>query len=251
MKKNFLLLLTFLAFGFGLAAQTSTPQVQQTQGEESDAFSPVGRWTLGVDAGLVLNRLDAGTAYMKNYSYMPRLNFSYGLHVRYQPYKWLALRTGLYYIPKDYVLMQVDSITIDDKIEDFARGEMAQNGYLNVPFMADLSIGKKVRYQLFLGGYMGYWLNGSRSGGALPLMSVRDSYEYSEPYTFDKSRDNRFDAGLTYGLGISIPCSKRVGIDVNMHWYYGLTDLQKRLSRQHNPQYYTSFLLLVGATYTL
>lgn len=251
MKKNYLLLLTLLAVSTGLSAQTSNTNVNKKSGDATASETINGKWTIGVDVGATVTNHDASTAYMKTYSYVPQLGTSFGVDVRYQPYKWLAFRTGIHRIAKNYAFVQVDSININNVIEVAGRGELAKNWYLDVPFMADLSIGNKVRYHLFLGGYVGYWYGGSRNGNAQPLMTDRAMYLYDESYTFDKARDNRFEAGLAYGLGLSIPCSAHFGIDVNMHMYYGLTDTQKNNTRQHIPHYNTTFLLQVGATYTL
>jgi len=251
MKKQYLLLLVLLSLSTGLFAQTPSTNVQQPAGSGQGVEAVNGKWTVGVSAAAALNVHESGLAYMKNYSYIPQLGVSYGVDVRYQPFKWLWLRTGIYRTPKNYVLNQADTIYFNNSPLEIARGELARNMYLNVPFMADLSIGKKVRYHLFLGGYVGYWYGGSRMGSAMPLMLASGSAIYDEHYAFDKRCDNRFEAGLNYGLGLSIPCFSHFGIDVNMLWYYGLTDMQKNTTRQHIPHYNTTFLLQAGITYTL
>ena len=248
MKKHYFLLMALLSLSMGLIAQTPNAK-DQNQPAAGQADAATGKWAIGISAAPTINTHVSSLAYMKNYTYVPQLSMSYGVDVRYQPYKWLGVRTGIYRIPKNYVLNQSDTIKMGDNPLEFARGELSRNMYVNVPFMADLSVGKKVRYHLFLGGYVGYWYGGSIMGSAMPLMLTSESSIYEGDYVFDSRRDNRFEAGINYGLGLSIPCFSHFGIDVNMLWYYGLTDMQKNTTRQHIPHYNTTFLLQAGITY--
>ena len=183
---------------------------------------------------------------MKSLSYGSFIGGSYGVNVRYNPYRWLSFRVGAQRVAKNY---SVTRTLPGEDGETPTYGSLIYNTFWDVPVWADLSIGRKVRWHLFLGAYVGFWSKSSVKGTALPLSTVDLDLSFNESYTFDNTRDNRFDAGLNYGLGLSIPCSQHFGIDVEALWYYGLTDLQKPYMRELNPMYNTTILLQVGANY--
>lgn len=245
MKKNFFVLIVLLTMASCVIAQPSESN-RTTVSSNSPEIAQCSKWTFGLQAGATLNSPAAGSAYT-NISYDPFVGISYGLSVRYTPFKWLAVRTGINRIAKNYFFSRNNIMGI----EGASYGTMVRNTFFDVPLMADLSIGKKVRYHLFLGAYVGFWGKSAMEGEAIPVENVGEVSRFNEQYTFNSIRDNRFDAGLNYGLGISIPCSQRIGIDVDMLWYYGLTDLQKPYMTQLNPIYNTTFLLQVAATYKL
>lgn len=245
-KKNFFVLTILVS----LAACAFAQSVETTPSNESG--QPVNstlerKWSVGIDLAGTANIPATDVAFMTHMSYIPRIGLSYGAHVGYQPFKWLGFRTGLYSIAKNYLITR--TTTINDV--EFGSASMMLNTYLNVPFMADLSIGRKVRYHLFLGAYAGYWYKAKLIGSSQVVTIVDEGVLYNQDYEFNSTRDNRFDAGLNYGLGLSIPFSQRVGFNVEMLWYYGLTDIHKVYMREHSPFYNTTFLLQVGATFNL
>ena len=100
----------------------------------------------------------------------------------------------------------------------------------------------------FLGGYLGYWINGHIIGSEIPFLSLNDE-GVNNDYEFDSRRDNRFEAGLAYGLGLAIPLSNRLEMDIDLITHYGLTDMQKKYMRQQNPRYNTTTMLQLGLAY--
>ena len=244
MKKFYTFLLLALCAG-GMAAQQESGGLSGQSGQdgvEAVPFNP--KWAVGVGLSANFNFHDGGTAFMKDVEYNPFMGAGFSINATYRLYKWLAFRTGAIIMMKNYqwsntVVINENSVTLTT---------LNLNNYVNFPVMADLSIGKKVRWHLFLGAYAGYWSRGHRLGVAIPLIVV-DEAIVDEEYAFDSRRDNRFDAGLVYGIGMSIPCSKRIEIDIEALTHYGLTDVQKKYMRQQNARYNTTTMLQLGVAY--
>jgi len=45
--------------------------------------------------------------------------------------------------------------------------------------------------------------------------------------------------------------AKKIDVSVDMHWYYGLTDVQKNYMTNLNPRYNTTRAIQVGISYWL
>lgn len=246
MKHRIIIFAVFLLAGGCLSAQNNGTAAAKADGDTL-AAPTFPRWSVGAGIGLNINVPDVETAYMTNVAYIPSFGLGANLSVAYQPYKWLAVRSGIHFIPKNYAYHH--SITVEN--ENAILGCNSNCNYLDVPVMADFSIGGKVRWHLFLGGYVGFWLNGSRNGVAIPLGNRNNDGSYAEDYVFNSTRDNRFDAGIIFGTGLGIACSRVVDINIDLLNLYGLTDVQKNYMMQLNPHYNTTFVLQAGVTINL
>ena len=246
MKHRIIIFAVLLLAGGCLSAQNNGTAAAKADGDTL-AAPTFPRWSIGAGIGLNINVPDVETAYMTNVVYNPSFGLGANLSVAYQPYKWLAVRSGIHFVPKNYTYLH--SITVEN--QEGSLGSNTNCNYLDVPVMADFSIGGKVRWHLFLGGYVGYWLNGNRNGAAIPLGNRNDDGSFAENYVFNSTRDNRFDAGIIYGTGLGIACSRVVDINIDLLNLYGLTDVQKNYMMQLNPHYNTTFVLQAGVTINL
>lgn len=247
MKQITIFLATLLLVVGSLSAQVATASPQPANDSVSHLNPTFPQWSIGAAVGLDLNVPVAGVAYMNEVSYVPQFGFGFALSVAYRPCKWFAVRSGLNLMDKNYFYMH--KVTLDEN--DGTLGTLTSCKYLDLPVMADFSIGKKVRWHFLLGGYVGYWLSGHRMGTSFPLLNVDFSGFVDEPYPFNSVRDNRFDAGLIYGPALSITCSRRVDINIELLFLHGLTDVQKNYMMQLNPHYNTTALLQTGVTFKL
>ena len=214
MKHYFLLITALLLAGGCLSAQNNGTAAAKADGDTL-AAPTFPRWSVGAGIGLNINVPDVETAYMTNVAYNPSFGLGANLSVAYQPYKWLAVRSGIHFVPKNYTYLH--SITVEN-----------QEG----------SVGSNT-------------LNGNRNGAAIPLGNRNDDGSFAENYVFNSTRDNRFDAGIIFGTGLGIACSRVVDINIDLLNLYGLTDVQKNYMRQLNPHYNTTFVLQTGVTINL
>lgn len=239
MKKT-ISLLVLLATMATASAQVSS----ETDAVQTTPSSMPG-WSFGAHAMYSINVLEADVAYQKNVRYTAGDGIGVSLNATYNIKPWFAIRGGIEALPKNYVRFG----SYDSVANTAAFKTEASNLYLNVPVMADFSIGGKLRFHARVGGYMGYWLSGHRKGVSLPLTVIDPKETFDLPYEFDSRRDNRFDAGITGALAFSALCFNKIDLELALRLDYSLTDVQKHYTNYIYPRYNTTLLLTLGAAY--
>lgn len=241
MIKKTLLLLPFVLFFSVLAAQDTL-----------NIKSEVSPWTLYALGGVDRNTLEVDVAYADDYHYESRNGVVAGLAAQYD--LKLSISQRNFFIPDCSVRGSLLWVQKDYK---FYRNNANiryvytahTNNYLNIPVEAMLSWGKVFHVDVFGGFYLGAWLNGRLEGRTLSLDMLtygnEESTFFDTPYEFNKVRDNRFDAGLSYGFGCGASLGK-VDLVVNLRWLYALSDVQKHYMLFQNPRYNTTFALTAG-----
>lgn len=174
--------------------------------------------------------------------------FTAGIRAAYHLTGWMALRADVAMVQKNYRLDR------DANMVSFVYTE-STNNYLSVPVVAEFSLGRQFRLCGIIGGYAGYWLSGHRTGQSLSVTYLvtgdMDDTFFDEDYTFNDTRDNRFDAGVVYGVALHLTVVKKLDINAELRWYYGLTDVQKQYMHNLNPRYNTTRALQFGLSYWL
>lgn len=205
------------------------------------------QWRIGLEAGYDYDVYTLNTGYQYDFNYVPQGGLTIAVPFHRQFNDWAALRFDLAYVQKNtrmyrsgiYKEMYTDS----------------KNSYLSLPVMANFSFGGAyVRGFVNAGGYIGYWTSGNVTGCQPNVDLAPDVAEYvsfSEKYVFSKKRDNRFDAGLTGGLGISIQTKGRAGFNIEGRVYHGLTSTKNDYMRVNYPAYHTTFTLQAGIFFLL
>lgn len=206
------------------------------------------RWCVGLYAGRDNNHHVIDMSYASGMKYSDRTGMAAGLSGEYHLTGWFSLRAELALVQKNFRLDR------DNIYFSFAYTE-ATNNYLSLPVEAVLSMGRTFRVCCFLGGYGGYWLSGHREGQSLSVSYLvsgdeADTY-FDEDYSFNEERDNRIDAGLTYGVGLRCTILRKIDLSAELHWYYGLTDIQKQYMTNLNPRYNTTRVIRMGVAYWL
>jgi hypothetical protein len=194
-----------------------------TAQEAADDFP---HWYAGFTAGYTNTTLDTSGGGKRAFSQYERGHgFEIAIPGQYRFTEWFALRAELQFIQKNYT---------QDRDGNFEGSYMdVTNSFLDFPLMAQFSFGgSKLRGFLNAGGYIGVWLNSRRKGklfeSTFDVWNPDDTYyyEYDEKVEFDRTRDNRLDAGLLLGIGVQYEW-KPVTFFIEGRYHYGLTDLQK------------------------
>ena len=149
--------------------------------------------------------------------------------VGYQFNEWLGVRSGLNLVSKNYITdLAVDLYGTYDTMRT-----VRENLYLQLPLMADFSVGSEVvRLHLMLGGYAGYWLSQCRTGY---VYVSGDPTPYSgTTYSFVKNYDNRFEAGLAGGVGMTFQVSPQWQLHFEGDYYYALLSNVKKPYKSFN-----------------
>lgn len=206
----------------------------------------VSRWSAGAFGGITNNHHVINTLYANDMKYTDLGGYTAGITASYHLKGWFSLRADVSMVQKNYRLDR------DNRFLPFAYTE-STNNYLSVPVTAVLSLGRTFRLCGVAGAYVGYWLSGHRQGQSLSVTYlVTNNQEYThfdEAYTFNSTRDNRFDAGLVYGFALRCTIAKKLDLSAELRWYYGLTDVQKQYMSRLNPRYNTTRSLQFGLSY--
>lgn len=241
MKKPLLLILTLLVLG----AVSS-----HAQSDTSSKKSIPIRWSLGICGGWAQNHHVIDMAYQTDIQYDKTASgYTAGLQSYCHFSNWFALRADLVWVQKNYNMTHnINYYSIRENVST-----QTTNDYLSVPLVAVFSVGKAFRLQAFGGGYVGYWLRSHRKGQSYSMTysmyDEKESNTFDEDMEFSQVRDNRFDAGLTWGAGLSGVIAKKIEIGAEIRWYYGLTDIQKQYMKNLNPRYNTTMVIQGGVGY--
>lgn len=231
-------LLLFL--GGGLMAQqadtASAPQTEKTK-----------HFAVGATFGSARNYHIIDMSYMQDMQYDEFCSgYSYGLQFAYMPANWFALRLDAVLVDKDYSMNHI--FQYENSSARVITNTYTDNQYLDVPLVADFSLGKAVRIHAFGGGYCGYWLSSHRSGVS-HAMNGGDANNFDEEVEFSEVRDNRVEYGFVYGGGLSCRLAGCVEVNAEAKWYYGVSDIQNDYQLYLNPRYNTTMVLQGGVRY--
>ena len=209
------------------------------------------QWKIGVEAGYDYNDYVINTQYAYDFHYEGRGGFTIGIPVEYGIFDWLGVRTDLTYVQKGYKMHRAYNETFQNR----------RDHYLVLPVMARFSFGgERLRGFLHAGGYIGCWLKSGLEG--MEKTNATDFEEamqggigsifscYDHSYSFNSTRDNRFDAGLAGGVGIAYRVMPRLEVEAEARCYYGLTSTTKDyMKHSRQPRYNTTIAIMAGVKY--
>lgn len=172
---------------------------------------------VGAEGGVTTNTVISGGGY-RNYEYSWAPGYKASVPVIVEFNDTFALETGLSMYGKYYISSQM----VTSGSYSFETYNLkVRNGFLELPASLRLTFRTNIAdLYVSVGGYMGLWLYGSRSG---KVMNLGAYYENVDEVT-DLSLYNRFDAGLNakYGFALNIGAFK---IYAAIEMTYSLTDL--------------------------
>jgi len=204
------------------------------------------QWAVGLSGGLNNNTPSVTKGITQDAAYESRLGYNVGVMGRYQFCDWLAVRADLRVSSRNYH-MQRNLSQMKDVYTDH------RDTYLHLPVMGDFSFGgQKLRGHLYLGGYIGDWLDAHRKGNAVRELFIEDEYLYTahfdEKMEFDSRRDRRFNAGLLGGLGLTYEVATHWELMLESFYMYDLTSSNKTYTIS-NPRYNTTINFNLGVAY--
>ena len=196
-------------------------------------------WYLGLMLGGSSNKLDVQKTIFDGVWYSYR-GLNVEARVGYQFNEWFGIRTGLALISKNYAnKLNVSYNDVEGKYSTFY-----QNQYLQLPLMADFSIGgEAVRIHVMAGGYAGYWISQYRDGYIYKANDARPYTGWS--YMFVDGYDNRFDAGLAGGVGLTMRVAPCWQLHFEGNYYHGLISTAKSPSKT----FHRTWTFGMGVTY--
>ena len=112
--------------------------------------------------------------------------------------------------------------------------------FLTMPVLVRASFGSKVKYFINAGPYFSYLI---KEHGY-----VKDNIENTKTYSEGTDYYKRFESGISFGTGVSIPIAQQLSLLIEARGNVGLTNLSKTEGGTHKTN---SAHILVGLSYHL
>ena len=199
-----------------------------------------GAWTIGVTVGPNLNWQTRDSGYAYDMAYNTGWGAAAGLSVTYEALDWLFARIDVQFMQKNYSMHRMQDVFADKNVHT-----SYMNNYLQVPLLADWTFGSNVRSHILTGAYTGGWLNGQ-----FDRILAYSHNEQKGAYTFTPE-DNRFDAGLAGGVGVTYDVLPNLRVGGEVMLYYSLTSTLKKQPYMNYTRYNNTLSVSVTASYKL
>ena len=176
-------------------------------------FGQTNKFEVGLEMGPSLISL-RGNDILENHKDLS-FGFSSGLTFQYNFPKFLSIRTNISFERKG---LTTKGMATDEYGNEIGEITFHSNfNYLTVPLLGRLTIGKKIKFFVNAGPYVGY------------LIKQKDVTEAfgDNPKTETDNTDNfeKLDFGITTGLGASFPIYNRLLISLEIRNNLGLTNI--------------------------
>lgn len=197
-------------------------------------------WTVGVNVGPSLNWQTRESGYAYDMVYNSGWGATAGVSLIYEALEWLFVRADVQFMQKNYSMKRMMPALASMKIHtDYT------NNYLQVPLMADWTFGANVRSHIYTGAYVGGWL-----GGQTKRVIAYDATTQQGAYTFN-SEDNRVEAGLAGGVGVTYDVLPMLRVGGEVMFYYSLTSTLKKQPHMNYPRYNNTLTIGITAIYRI
>lgn len=202
------------------------------------------QWAVGLRSGWTSTTISRYDASRMDESYSPLGGFEAGIQGRYIVNPWLAIRANVSLMQRSHRMNR--NLDYLDPVYTEHR-----NAYLMLPVMADFSFGgTRLRGHMLAGAYAGYWLQDHRKG---TTYWMTDYYVFFEP--FDEQReftdsDNRLNAGLSLGVGLSYSLG-RWELGLEALYLYDLSSHHLGYANLADPRYLNTLSLNLNIIYNL
>ena len=200
--------------------------------------SKMGFWAVGVLGGASYNWQTRESGYAYDMVFDGGWGGYAGVSATYMFFDWLSIRADIMYSQKNYGMRRMTPELQQLNVHSFYT-----NHYLQIPIMADWTFGSLVRAHILTGAYGGAWL-----GGKAERVTVFDKNPTYSKYTFTPE-DNRIDAGLVGGVGVSWDPWQFLRVGVEVMYFYSMTNTVKRQPVEFDRRYNNNIVFGVSARY--
>lgn len=178
-------------------------------------YAQKGKIELGIEGGPSLTSLRGN---QNNYKYKPVIKSSVGLSFQYHFSNLISLRTGINYETKGYTSTLEKHWSPDSTTQvDFS----TSFNYLTIPVSARFQFGKKVKFFINAGIYLGILVNKSNN------VKGNLSGFYTDGFDDPIINYRNPDFGISGGFGIGIPIKERWTVFLETRGNFGLANIRK------------------------
>jgi hypothetical protein len=226
-----------------------------SQGKFVYEDSTRGRLSVGLEIGYSSNYLITNISNLSFTRYEPQGGYTVAIPVQYDLNGWFALYSNPGIIQKNYNYAR----------SGFFEGihELHKNTYVQLPLLGRFSFGgEKLKGFVDIGVYGAYWAAGHISGSEPNILNpgtetynssnpngiydIINRYDFSEKYSFNSTRDNRFEFGGILGLGIRYEIAKVWQVFLEGKKIQPVTDQQKKYMTNQVPRYNSTYCFTAG-----
>lgn len=200
--------------------------------------SKMGFWSVGIIGGGSYNWQTREAGYAYDMTFTGRFGGYAGVSATYMFFDWLSIRADIMYAQKNYGMRRMLPALLSADVHS-----NYTNHYLQVPVMADWTFGSLVRAHILTGIYGGAWLDGQ-----VKRVTLFNEEPQKSKYTFSK-QDNRFDAGLVGGVGISYDPLQYIRVGVEAMFYYSMLNTMKKQAVMTDRRYNNTVTFGVSVRY--
>ena len=203
----------------------SLPAVAQI-GEQRQNFA------IGFNGGVNINR----ASFQPTIKQKSMLGINGGITARYISEKYFAMICGAQ-IELNFTQRGWDELfeVLDangEAVEDPSKTYTRKMNYLEIPFLAHLAFGKDRGVQFFInaGPQVAFLIGDSEEKkGAWDDIKLSDT----QTAIYGKKIDNKFDYGITGGLGLEIRTKKAGNFLIEGRYYFALSDFYKTTKKDY------------------
>lgn len=166
----------------------------------------------------------------------PGIGYAAKLTSQYDLSKILSINIGVGYEQRSSTFHAI----IIDSINPVDFSDNSKFDFLTLPILLRASFGSKVKYFINAGPYFSYLL---KAHGYM-----KDNIENTKTYSEGTDYYKRFESGISFGTGVSIPIAQQLSLLIEARGNVGLTNLSKTEGATHKTN---SAHVLVGLSYHL
>jgi len=200
--------------------------------------SKMGFWSVGIIGGASYNWQMREAGYAYDMSFGGGWGGYAGVSATYMFFDWLSIRADILYSQKNYNMQRMQPALRELNVHT-----NYTNHYLQIPVMADWTFGSLVKGHILTGAYGGAWL-----GGNTERVTVLNKEPLKDVYEFSKE-DNRADAGLVGGIGVSWDPIQYLRLSAEAMFYYSMTNTMKRQAVMTDTRYNNTVIFGLSARY--
>ncbi|MBO9203917.1 MULTISPECIES: porin family protein [Niastella] len=205
------------------------------------------QWHVGIETGVNRNYLTTNTSDKPFFEYQPSYGYSGGVAIRYE-FPKLSWFGGIQAVPtfvqKNYRIQRTGFYS--------DMYQQTTNNFVELPVMAQFRFGGHFKKEqslygiLNVGGYGEYWVSGHVKGRTLSPMDLENYLPFDEPYTFNSTKDRRFQWGGLAGVGVQYSPNKKYVFSLEGRYTPSFSDMQKAYSENQTPRYNDTYSLLLS-----
>ncbi len=169
---------------------------------------------------------------------------SIGGNAKWNKTDWFGIRVQLSYEQMGYALR---NLYLEDSVNGLAKADVRLKlNYLNLPVMAEFAFGKKVKFLVDAGGFIGVLLSSRAT-----VLRVLPNGTHSFWYSFSSTGYKGLNAGFATGIGTQIPLTSKIALSLNARNYAGLTNTSNSSAGYNFSRKTMTFSFLSGLSFQL